>query len=131
MSDSGKASDGAYRFADHARYLGAWFDALGLHDVVLVVHDWGSALGFHWTSRNPTCLKALAYMEAIVQPLRWEDWNPQARPIFEVLRGPAREEIVLQKNQFVERILPGSIIRKLREPEMAAYRRLPSQLLVL
>ena len=123
MGDSGKAPDGAYRFTDHAGYLDAWFDALGLHDVVLVVHDWGSALGFRWAFRNPTRVKALAYMEAIVQPLRWEDWNQQSRPIFEALRGPAGEEIVLQKNQFVERILPGSIIRKLSEPEMAAYRR--------
>jgi haloalkane dehalogenase len=123
MGDSGKAPDGAYRFVDHARYLDAWFDALGLYKVTLVVHDWGSALGFHWACRNPTHTKALAYMEAIVQPLRWEDWNQQARPIFEALRGPAGEEIVLQENQFVERILPGSIIRKLTEPEMAAYRR--------
>ncbi|HUY20506.1 MAG TPA: haloalkane dehalogenase [Candidatus Binataceae bacterium] len=123
MGDSGKAPDGSYRFVDHARYLDGWFDALGLHNVTLVVHDWGSALGFHWACRNPTRVKALAYMEAIVQPLTWTDWNQQARPIFEAMRGPQGEEIVLQKNQFVERILPGSIIRKLTEPEMAAYRR--------
>lgn len=123
MGDSGKAPDGSYRFVDHARYLDAWFDALGLRNVTLVVHDWGSALGFHWASRNPTRVKAVAYMEAIVQPLRWADWNQRSRPIFEALRSPAGEEIVLDQNQFVERILPGSIIRKLTEPEMAAYRR--------
>jgi len=123
MGDSGKAPDGAYRFVDHARYLDAWFDALGLENVVLIVHDWGSALGFHWASRNTSRVKAIAYMEAIVRPLKWDDWSQQSRPLFQAMRSPAGEEIVLQKNLFIERILPGSIIRKLSDAEMDAYRR--------
>jgi haloalkane dehalogenase len=122
MGDSGKAPDGAYRFVNHVRYLDAWFDHLRLRNVTLVVHDWGSALGFHWAHRYPARVKGLAYMEAIVQPLTWAAWNERARPIFEAMRGPAGEEIVLEQNQFVERILPGSIIRKLADAEMAAYR---------
>ena len=71
MGRSGKAAGGSYRFVDHARYLDAWFEALALRDVTLVVHDWGSALGFHWARRHPERVRALAYMEAIVRPVTW------------------------------------------------------------
>jgi haloalkane dehalogenase len=123
MGQSGKAPNGSYRFVDHARYLDAWFDGLKLNrNVTLVVHDWGSALGFHWANRNRPAVKAIVYMEAIVAPLRWDDWPEQARKMFQLMRSPAGEELVLQKNVFVERILPGAILRKLTEEEMAAYR---------
>ncbi len=123
MGQSGKAPDGSYRFVDHARYLDAWFDALSLtQKIALVVHDWGSALGFHWACRHRTAVKGIAYMEAIVTPLRWDDWPENARNIFRLMRSPAGEELVLQKNIFVERILPGAILRKMTEEEMAAYR---------
>ncbi len=124
MGDSGKAAGGSYRFVDHARYLDAWFDALGLaRDVVLVVHDWGSALGFDWAYRHPERVRGVAYMEAIVQPLSWGEWPAPARAIFQAMRSPAGEEMVLQKNVFVERILPLSVLRGLTEAEMAVYRR--------
>jgi haloalkane dehalogenase len=124
MGDSGKAPDGSYRFVDHARYLDAWFDKLGLKQrVTLVVHDWGSALGFHWAFRNRAAVKGIAYMEAIVTPLEWSGWPEQARNIFQTMRGAAGDELVLQKNIFVERILPASVIRKLSDAEMAVYRK--------
>ena len=125
MGDSGKAPDGAYRLADHIRYLDAWFTALDLahRKVTLVVHDWGSALGFHWARRNPAAIKGIVYMEAIVQPLRWSEFNDQARPLFQALRSPAGDDLILQRNTFVERILPGSVMRKLTGAEMDAYRR--------
>ena len=123
MGDSGPAPAGAYRFVDHARYLDAWFDALGLERVTLVGHDWGSALGFWWAHRHPERVRGLAYMEAIVQPLAWADWPESARKIFQAMRSPAGEEIVLQKNAFVERILPASVLRALGPEEMDAYRR--------
>ncbi len=124
MGDSRKNPSGSYRFVDHSRYLDAWFDALGLNkNVTLVVHDWGSALGFYWAQRHPDRIKALVYMEALVQSLRWEDWPETATNIFKVFRSPAGEEVVLQKNVFVERVLPASVIRKLSEAEMAVYRR--------
>jgi haloalkane dehalogenase len=124
MGDSDKTPDGSYRFADHARYLDGWFESLGLNrDVTLVVHDWGSALGFHWANRNRPAIKGIAYMEAIVTPLRWDDWPERARNMFQIMRSPAGDEAVLQKNVFVERILPASIMRKIGEPEMAAYRK--------
>jgi haloalkane dehalogenase len=122
MGASGPAPAGAYRLVDHARYLDAWFDALGLRQVTLVVHDWGSALGFHWAFRHPDRVRGLAYMEAIVQPLAWDDWPESARKVFQGMRSPAGEEMVLGKNVFVERILPASILRRLSETEMAAYR---------
>jgi haloalkane dehalogenase len=124
MGDSGKATGGSYRFRDHARYLDAWFEALGLsRDVTLVVHDWGSALGFDWAERHRASVRGLVYMEAIVQPLTWAQWPEKARQIFQAMRSPAGEELVLQKNIFVERILPLSVLRSLTEEEMAVYRR--------
>jgi haloalkane dehalogenase len=124
MGDSGKNPTGSYRFVDHARYLDAWFEALGLSkNVTLVLHDWGSALGFHWVRRHPERVKALVYMEAITQPMQWDDWPTSAANIFRVFRSPAGEEVVLQKNVFVERVLPASVIRKLTDEEMAVYRR--------
>ena len=124
MGESGKAPDGSYRFADHSRYLDHWFDAVVPDgQVTLVVHDWGSALGFYWAHRHAERVRGLAYMEAIVQPLTWDEWPEQARQIFQALRSPAGEEMVLTKNLFVERILPGSVLRGLTEEEMAVYRR--------
>jgi haloalkane dehalogenase len=122
MGRSGKAPAGSYRFVDHARYLDAWFDALALRDVTLVIHDWGSALGFDWARRHPDRVAGLVYMEALVCPLTWDDWPESARKIFQLMRSPAGEELVLQKNVFVERILPASIMRKLGDDEMDAYR---------
>lgn len=124
MGDSGRAPDGSYRFVDHARYLDAWFDALGLAaDVTLVGHDWGSALAFHWARRHPERVKGLAYMEALVRPVSWEEWPERARPVFRALRSPAGEAMILERNVFIERILPGSVLRPLAEAEMGAYRR--------
>jgi haloalkane dehalogenase len=124
MGDSGPAPGGSYRFVDHARYLDAWFDAVGLGgEIILVMHDWGSALGFHWAHRHPERIRGLVYMEAIVRPVTWDEWPESARRIFQALRSPAGEEMVLQKNVFVERILPASVLRGLTEDEMAVYRR--------
>jgi haloalkane dehalogenase len=122
MGESGKMPRGGYRFVDHARYLDAWFDALNLRDVTLVMHDWGSALGFHWAERHPDRVRGLIYMEAIVRPLTWDEWPENARKVFQGMRSPGGEEMVLEKNVFVERILPASIMRKLSEEEMARYR---------
>ncbi len=124
MGSSGKSIDGSYRFVDHSRHLDAWLDSVELtRKVTLVIHDWGSALGFHWAKRHPDRIKGIAYMEAIVQPLTWETWPDQARGIFQGMRSSAGEEMVLQKNVFVERILPGSILRGLTEEELTVYRR--------
>lgn len=123
MGQSGKAPAGAYRFVDHARYLDAWFDAMALTgDVTLVVHDWGSALGFHWAHRHPDRVSGLVYMEALVRPLTWAEWPENARKIFQGMRSPAGEDLVLQKNVFVERVLPASVMRALSDAEMAVYR---------
>jgi len=124
MGESGKSPSGSYRFVDHARYLDAWFEALGLTaNVTLVGHDWGSALAFYWAHRHPDRVKGIAYMEAVVQPVTWEDWPEPPRAIFQAMRSPAGEEIILEKSVFVERILPGSVLRALSDEEMAVYRR--------
>ena len=123
MGHSGPAPEGSYRFVDHARYLDAWFEALDLRkNVTLVMHDWGSALGFYWAHRYPERLRALVYMEAIVQPLTWNMWPELARPIFQSLRSEVGETMIMEKNVFVERILPASVLRELGEDEMTVYR---------
>ncbi|HEY7611053.1 MAG TPA: haloalkane dehalogenase [Alphaproteobacteria bacterium] len=123
MGRSGKSPGRAYRFADHARYLDAWFDALGLaRNVVLVLHDWGSALGFHRARRFPTQIQAIAYMEALVQPRRWSDFPNGRDAMFRALRSEKGEAMVLDQNFFVETVLPKSILRTLSAPEMDAYR---------
>jgi len=124
MGDSPKISDCQYRFVDHARYLDAWIATLGLNkQVILVVHDWGSALGFYWAYRNPGSVAGIVYMEAIVKPNIWKDWPEGGRSIFQALRSPIGEELVLQKNLFIERILQSGVIRQLTEEEMKEYRR--------
>ncbi|MEK7795204.1 MAG: haloalkane dehalogenase [Candidatus Hydrogenedentota bacterium] len=124
MGQSGKSGDGSYTFADHAKYLDTWFDALALRkNIVLVIHDWGSALGFHWAHRNRGRVRGIVYMEAIVMSLRWDDWPESARKIFQGMRSDAGEEMVLKKNVFVERILPASVLRGLTDAEMAVYRK--------
>lgn len=128
MGDSDKLPDpgpDTYTFATHRKHLDGFIDAMGLtSNVVLVVHDWGSALGLHWAHRNPDAVAAIAYMEGIVGVMRsWEDFNPQAAPIFQALRTDAGEEMILDKNIFIERILTGSILRDLEAHEMAEYRR--------
>lgn len=122
MGDSGRAPDGSYRFRDHAHYMDAWFDALDLRDVVLVGHDWGGGLALHWASRHAERVAGIAYMETIVRPMEWDEWPESARKIFQAMRSPAGEELVLEKNIFVERILPSSVLRDLTEKEMDHYR---------
>jgi haloalkane dehalogenase len=123
MGESGPAASGQYTFAEHARHLEAWFDALEIRDAVLVGHDWGGALGFDWARRHLDRVRGLVYMETIVQPVTWDDWPEAARRIFQAMRSPTGEELVLEKNVFVERILPASILRTLEPEEMEAYRR--------
>jgi haloalkane dehalogenase len=122
MGASGKPAI-EYRFVDHARYLDGWFDALDLRRVTLVIHDWGSALGFHWAARHPGRVAAIAFMEAIVKPLTWAEWPEKARAVFQGFRTPnVGEKMIFEKNVFIENVLPGSIVRKLTAEEMDAYR---------
>jgi haloalkane dehalogenase len=124
MGQSRPSTSGTYRFIDHARYLDAWFEALDLTaNVTLVLHDWGSALGFHRACRYPEQIRAIAYMEAIVAPRRWEDF-PQGRDkFFRALRSEQGERLVLDENFFIETVLPKSIVRRLSDAEMDAYRK--------
>ncbi|MEO6652920.1 MAG: haloalkane dehalogenase [Ilumatobacteraceae bacterium] len=127
MGDSEPTGDEgpeAYRFVDHREYLDKLLDDLDLGDAVtLVVHDWGSALGFDWANRHRDRVAGIAYMESIVRPVTWDEWPAAAAPIFQAFRSDAGEEMVIDKNVFVERVLPGSIIRDLDDDEMAEYRR--------
>jgi haloalkane dehalogenase len=114
-----------YTFARHREFLDALLDTLGVGgDVTLVVHDWGSALGFDWARRHPQRVRAIAYMEALVRPVTgWDEWPRDARSIFQGLRSAAGEQLILERNIFVERILPASVLRPLTEDEMGEYRR--------
>jgi haloalkane dehalogenase len=122
MGNSGAAPDGGYRFVDHQRYLAAWFDALGIdRNVILIVLDWGSALGFSWAQRHPDRVRAIVYMEGIVRPFRsWDEWPDATRAFFQARRTPAGEELILQKNLFIEYLLP---LRNITSDAMEVYRR--------
>ncbi len=122
MGDSGKVS--SYRFVDHRRYLDGLLAALGVSEnLVLVLHDWGGGLGFDWANRHRSAVAGIAYMETIVQPVTWDDWPEAARRVFQGMRSPAGEEMVLEKNVFVERILPASVLKPLSQEVMDEYRR--------
>jgi haloalkane dehalogenase len=124
MGESGKMPSRTYRFVDHARYLDSWFETMELQKkVVLVLHDWGSALGFYWAFRHPDRIRAIAYMESIVLPRRWKDFPSGRDQIFRTLRSEEGEHLVLDENYFIEVVLPKSVVRKLTDEEMAAYRR--------
>jgi haloalkane dehalogenase len=113
-----------YTYVEHRRYFDAALEALGVtNNVTLVIHDWGSALGFDWANRHRDAVKGICYMEAIVQPMTWEAWPDAATQVFEGFRSPAGESMVLENNVFVENVLPGSILRTLTDEEMAVYRR--------
>lgn len=122
MGNSGQAPDGSYRFVDHQRYLDTWFEMMGLqNDIILVVHDWGSALGFSWAQRHPDRIKALVYMEAIVRPFfSWDEWPEKTREFFKAQRTLAGEDLILQKNLFIEFLLP---LRGISPEAMEVYRR--------
>ena len=127
MGDSDKldnASAESYRFVEHRAFLDAAWDALGINqNVTLVIHDWGSALGFNWAQRYPERVKAICYMEAIVGPMpTWNDFPEGPRGVFQGFRSEAGEAMVLTKNVFVEQVLPGSILRDLTTAEMDVYR---------
>lgn len=124
MGQSGPASTRACRFLDHTRYLDAWFEALGLtRHVTLVLHDWGSALGFYRAFRCPEQVRAIAYMESIVQPRRWGDFPAGRDTMFRAIRSREGERLVLEENYFREVLLPRSIIRRLSREELDAYRK--------
>ena len=128
MGDSEKLPDSgpnSYRFVEHRRYLDALLESLNVHEqVILVIHDWGSALGFDWANRHRKAVKGIAYMEAIVRPQGWDHWDVMnMRPLLRSLRSEAGERMVLQENFFIEKILPGAVLRTLSAEEMAEYRR--------
>ncbi len=124
MGASAPMPSGSYRFQDHARYLEAWFHVVAPRGgVVLVVHDWGSALCFDWARRHPDRVRAIAYMEALAQPRVWEDFPSGRDRVFRALRSADGERLVREDNIFVETVLPESILRGLAPAEMEAYRK--------
>ena len=116
-------SEGTYRFVDHREYLDGLLDQLDLGDhITFVIHDWGSALGFDWANRHRDRVAGIAYMEGIVTPIEWANFDEGGRRVFQGFRSPAGEEMVIEKNIFVERVLPSAVLRGLSEEEMVVYR---------
>lgn len=122
MGDSGPAPESKYRFIDQQRYLDTWFEALGIKkNVILALHDWGSALGFSWAQRHPNSVKAIIYMEAIVRPFQsWDEWPEATKAFFQAQRTSAGEDLILEKNLFIEYLLP---LRNIPTDAMETYRR--------
>ncbi len=128
MGDSDKlpySGPSSYRLIEHRKYLDAFLEALDVRNrVTLVLHDWGSALGFDWAYRHPKAVRAIAYMEAFVKPIiSWDEWPEQAVDLFQKIRSEAGEELVLEKNFVLENFLPAGCLRTLSEAEMDVYRR--------
>jgi haloalkane dehalogenase len=124
MGDSDKLdgiNNEEYSFNGHYSYLEDLFNKLDLNNVHLVIQDWGSALGFKLARLNSSKIKSITFMEAIVRPLTWDEWPEAGTKIFKLMRSEAGEEIVLEKNFFVERLLLGEA--RLSEEEQAEYRR--------
>ncbi len=126
MGDSEKlkeSDNNSYSFSEHARYLEDLFKELAIsNNVSLILHDWGSALGFDWASKNPEKVRSIIYMEPVI-PVSWDDWPQNAVKIFKGFRSESGEEMVLNKNLFIEAVLPNSILRDLDDDEMNEYRR--------
>ncbi len=127
MGDSEKLDDpgpDSYQFVEHREYLDGILEALGVNqNVLLVIHDWGSALGFDWANRHRDAVRGICYMEALVRPVTWDEWPEAATGIFKGFRSDAGESMVIEKNVFVENVLPASIMRKLEPEEQDEYRR--------
>ena len=127
MGDSDKlpgSGPARYTYAEQREYLFALWDRIGLGDnIIFVIHDWGSVLGFDWAHQHRDHVAGIVYMEAIVTPVTWADWPENARRAFQGFRSPGGDDMILGKNMFVERVLPGSVLRKLTDEEMAEYRR--------
>jgi haloalkane dehalogenase len=121
MGESGKP-DIAYRLADHVRYLDAWFDALGLDEVVIVGHDWGGTLGMDWGARHPGRVRGIAVIETFLRPMHWEEMAPQAAGLFRGYRSPQGEEMVLENNLFIEFNLPRGTKSELAKSDHDVYR---------
>ncbi len=126
MGDSEKLEDNGnmtYSYQVHQEYLSEFLEIMSINEnVILILHDWGSALGFNWAYDNAEKVKGICYMEAIVKSMQWVDWNEDARGIFQGFRSAAGEEMIFKKNLFIEAVLPGSILRKLSDEEMNEYR---------
>ncbi len=126
MGDSDKldkSGPDSYGFEEHFEYLNKAINEVVTDDkITLVLHDWGSALGFHWAFKNQDRVNGIAYMEGIVKELKWGEWNEQSRGLFQAMRSDAGEELILEKNIFIEKILTGSIIRDLSHEELEKYR---------
>jgi haloalkane dehalogenase len=127
MGDSDKLDNSgpdSYRYVEHREFLFEAWRQLGVHErVTLVLHDWGTALGFDWACQHSDAVLGVAYMEGIVRPVTWDEWPEAVRGLFQGFRSPAGETMVLEKNVFIERVLPGSVLRGLTDVEMAVYRR--------
>jgi haloalkane dehalogenase len=128
MGDSDKLDDpgpDTYGFDTHRDYLWGFIDAIIGTDqpIIIVGHDWGSALGFDWANHHHDQVAGIVYMEAIVRPLTWSEWPEASRRVFQGFRSPAGEKMILYDNMFVERVLPPSILRRLDPAEMDKYRR--------
>ncbi|WP_214321947.1 haloalkane dehalogenase [Nonomuraea sediminis] len=121
MGRSGKPEIG-YSFDDHARYLDAWFDALGLDQVVLVGHDWGGALAFDWAARHPDRVRGVAFFETIVRPMSWSELSDQARARGQKLRTPEGEALVLDQTFLIDTAFTGGVLNPLTPEELEPYR---------
>lgn len=111
-----------YRFSDHYRYVEGFIEKLELKNITLVLHDWGSGLGFHYAMENESNVKAIAFMEALVKPMKWNDFPRDFKMGFKLMRTPAIGWLMISvMNVFVKKILPQATVRGLTAQEKSIY----------
>ena len=111
-----------YRYDDHYRYVTGFVDALDIgSNLTLVIHDWGSALGFRWAHQHQDAVKGIAFMEAMLFPLSWERMPAEYRTGFRMMRSPGLGwGMISVGNVFIKKMLPDMVARGLT-PEAQAY----------
>jgi len=123
MGKSGKP-DIAYTFEDHYDYLEKFIEKLNLKNITLVIHDWGSGLGFHYAKNHPNNIKGIAFMESLIKPMTWSDFPNEYKIIFRMIRAPFIGWLMLSvANMFLKKVVPDSIIRKLSKEEFDYYKK--------
>ena len=122
MGKSGKPDIG-YTFEDHIHYIDEFIERLGLSNIILVIQDWGSGIGFHYAHRKKENVAGIVFFEAIIRPIEWKEANLMERFLFKRFRHPKKGyKMIVENNFFVERFIPLMAGRKLKKEEMDHYR---------
>src|SRR6056297_3601582 len=122
MGKSGKPNID-YKFRDHYDYIRQFIENMGLVNITLILHDWGSAIGFYYAMNHPENVKSIAFIESIIKPWNWKELKWNYRLGLWLLRTPGiGEAMIYWRNAFLNDFLPVLIQRKLKKTEIQKYK---------